>query len=57
MLSLTSIRALEAKIQKDQFIQRLDARRFRANIISESYCADIMSPPCRLGFTALVEDC
>ncbi|POR37546.1 Uncharacterized protein TPAR_02251 [Tolypocladium paradoxum] len=33
MLSLTSIRALESKIQKDQFIQRLDARRFRANII------------------------
>ncbi|PNY29356.1 Uncharacterized protein TCAP_00713 [Tolypocladium capitatum] len=33
MLSLTSIRALESKIQRDQFIQRLDARRFRANII------------------------
>ncbi|KND93189.1 hypothetical protein TOPH_02240 [Tolypocladium ophioglossoides CBS 100239] len=43
MLSLTSIHALEAKIQKDQFIQRLDARRFRANIIisgAEEYDED-----------------
>ncbi|PHH88217.1 hypothetical protein CDD83_7808 [Cordyceps sp. RAO-2017] len=33
MLNLASIRDLESKIQKDQAIQRLDARRFRGNIV------------------------
>ncbi|KAF4513487.1 hypothetical protein G6O67_000753 [Ophiocordyceps sinensis] len=43
MLSLTSIRDLESKIQKDQSIQHLDARRFRGNIIisgAEAYDED-----------------
>ncbi|KAM4056850.1 MOSC domain-containing protein [Hirsutella rhossiliensis] len=43
MLSLTSIRDLETKIQKDQAIQHLDARRFRGNIIisgAEAYDED-----------------
>ncbi|KFG79203.1 MOSC domain containing protein [Metarhizium anisopliae] len=33
LLNLTSIRALESKIQKDRFIDRIDVRRFRGNII------------------------
>ncbi|RFU78746.1 mosc domain-containing [Trichoderma arundinaceum] len=33
LLSLTSIRALESKVQKDEGLKFLDARRFRPNII------------------------
>ncbi|PFH60939.1 hypothetical protein XA68_18514 [Ophiocordyceps unilateralis] len=43
LLSLTSIRHLESNIKKDESIQRLDARRFRGNIIisgAEAYDED-----------------
>ncbi|EGR51916.1 uncharacterized protein TRIREDRAFT_21442 [Trichoderma reesei QM6a] len=33
LLNLTSVRALESKVQKDQDLEFLDARRFRPNII------------------------
>jgi hypothetical protein len=33
VLSLTSVRALESKVQKDDGLKFLDARRFRPNII------------------------
>lgn len=33
MLSLASVRTLEVRVQKDARLQRLDVRRFRANII------------------------
>ncbi|KAL6881069.1 hypothetical protein J3F83DRAFT_30581 [Trichoderma novae-zelandiae] len=33
LLSLTSVRALESKVQKDKHLEFLDARRFRPNII------------------------
>ncbi|PTB70627.1 hypothetical protein BBK36DRAFT_1108124 [Trichoderma citrinoviride] len=33
LLSLTSVRALESKVQKDEHLEFLDARRFRPNII------------------------
>lgn len=32
-MSLSSIRALEEKIEKDDGIEKIDIRRFRANII------------------------
>jgi len=35
ILNLSSIQDLDAKIPKDNDLQRLDARRFRANIISK----------------------
>lgn len=38
LLNLTSVRALESKVQKDDNLQFLDARRFRPNIIG-------MAPP------------
>ncbi|RDA90884.1 hypothetical protein CP533_3238 [Ophiocordyceps camponoti-saundersi (nom. inval.)] len=43
LLNLNSIRDLETKIQKDESIQRLDAQRFRGNIIisgAEAYDED-----------------
>ncbi|RCI09798.1 hypothetical protein L249_4032 [Ophiocordyceps polyrhachis-furcata BCC 54312] len=43
LLNLNSIRDLESKIQKDESIRRLDARRFRGNIIisgAEAYDED-----------------
>lgn len=43
LLSLTSIRHLESKIQKDESIQHLEAQRFRGNIIisgAEAYDED-----------------
>ena len=36
MLSLSSMQALDTKVVKDETMKQLDARRFRANLISES---------------------
>ncbi len=45
LLNLSSVRDFDAKIDKDDALSVLDPRRFRANLISESYLPNL-PPPC-----------